>query len=331
MLFSIVVPIYGVEQFLTKCIESILQQNYRGFELILVDDGSKDSSGKICDQYARKDKRIKVIHKENGGLVSARKAGANIAKGQYIVPIDGDDWVSVELLKDLASVINEIPNLEVICYGINQGVGKGNYIQQKIGFPNGLYQQKKIREIIYPSLIKGRTGIRFMPNLCGKAVLREKYMKFQSIVPNGLNLGEDAAVTYPLISKANSIYILYKWDYYYRMNTNSMTKSRKEGFDWNNLRVLEKVWSKMLNQDYDFKPQIARYMCHDLFNVAKSHLQTNRLYDEVRNEILQELHSPDFQNYIHQAHFNIFCKEQLPKLLLETDCILGIKLLAKFI
>ena len=85
MLISIIVPVYNVEKFLTRCIESILNQDYSNIELILVNDGSKDNSGKICDKYAEIDERIRVIHKENGGLSSARNAGINIAKGEYIV------------------------------------------------------------------------------------------------------------------------------------------------------------------------------------------------------------------------------------------------------
>ena len=82
--FSVVVPIYNVEDFLEQCIESVLNQTYTNFELILVDDGATDQSGRICDDYAKKDDRIVVIHKKNGGLVSAREAGVMVAKGQYV-------------------------------------------------------------------------------------------------------------------------------------------------------------------------------------------------------------------------------------------------------
>ena len=93
-LLSVIVPVYNVERYLARCIDSILQQSYRNLELILVDDGASDSSGAICDEYAQKDPRVNVIHKENGGLSSARNAGLDAAKGEFISFVDSDDWIT---------------------------------------------------------------------------------------------------------------------------------------------------------------------------------------------------------------------------------------------
>ena len=102
MQFSVILPIYNVEKYLAECIESVLSQSFKDYELILVDDGSKDGSGRICDEYAQKDSRIKVLHKENGGLSDARNYGTERASGDYIVYIDSDDYVvSTEFLSDL--------------------------------------------------------------------------------------------------------------------------------------------------------------------------------------------------------------------------------------
>lgn len=98
---SVIVPIFNISKYLDKCIESILNQSYSDLEIILVDDGSSDNSGSICDYYATMDKRIRVIHKENGGLVSARKAGLEIATGEYIAFIDGDDWIDAEMYSEM--------------------------------------------------------------------------------------------------------------------------------------------------------------------------------------------------------------------------------------
>ncbi|MDQ1143763.1 glycosyltransferase involved in cell wall biosynthesis [Bacillus sp. SORGH_AS 510] len=102
---SVIVPIYNVEKFLSKCIETIINQSYKNLEIILVDDGSPDRSGEICDEYAAKDKRIKVIHQKNSGVSSARNAGINAATGDYVCFADGDDYLMpdyVEYLMDLA-------------------------------------------------------------------------------------------------------------------------------------------------------------------------------------------------------------------------------------
>ena len=92
-LISVIVPVYNVENYIAQCIESVIKQTYTKFEIILVNDGSKDNSGKICDEYALKDERIKVIHKENAGVSSARNVGIKQSKGQWITFIDSDDWV----------------------------------------------------------------------------------------------------------------------------------------------------------------------------------------------------------------------------------------------
>ena len=98
---SVIVPVYNVEKYLNRCVDSILNQTFADFELILVDDGSPDNSGKICDEYAKKDKRVVVIHKENGGLSDARNAGIDIARGGYVTFIDSDDWIDSEYLNVL--------------------------------------------------------------------------------------------------------------------------------------------------------------------------------------------------------------------------------------
>ena len=100
---SIIVPVYNSEKYLDACIDSILSQSFRDFELILVDDGSKDSSAQICDEYASQDTRVRVIHKANGGVSAARNDGLDIAKGEYITFIDSDDWVEREYLETLSN------------------------------------------------------------------------------------------------------------------------------------------------------------------------------------------------------------------------------------
>lgn len=116
VLVSIIVPVYKVEKYLGKCIESILSQSYQCWELILVDDGSPDQSGKICDEYAEKDTRIRVFHKDNAGVSSARNLGLDKAKGDYIMFVDSDDWISEDCLEICMEEVVE-SDLEAVQFG----------------------------------------------------------------------------------------------------------------------------------------------------------------------------------------------------------------------
>ena len=109
MRFSIIVPVYNVEKYLSRCMESILRQSYEDYEIILIDDGSTDESGEICDAYARRDARIQIIHQENYGLSGARNTGLNVARGDWIVFVDSDDWIETEMLERLDAQINKAP------------------------------------------------------------------------------------------------------------------------------------------------------------------------------------------------------------------------------
>lgn len=114
-LISVIVPVYKAEKYIHRCLDSLLTQTFSDFELILVDDGSPDNSGKICDDYARKDSRIRVFHKENGGVSSARQLGLDNARGEYTIHCDPDDWVEPDWLESLYSAaVNDIADM-VIC------------------------------------------------------------------------------------------------------------------------------------------------------------------------------------------------------------------------
>ena len=117
MFFSVIVPVYNVEKYLHECVDSILRQTFSDFELILVDDGSKDTSGNICDEYAAKDQRVKVIHKENGGQSTARNLGVKLAKGEYAVFLDSDDmFADNHFLEDLKNKSEKNPDIIVFRY-----------------------------------------------------------------------------------------------------------------------------------------------------------------------------------------------------------------------
>lgn len=128
-LVSVIVPIYRVEKYMRRCIDSILVQTYKDLEVILIDDGSPDDCGKICDEYAKKDARIKVIHKENGGLSSARNVGLDVATGEYISFVDGDDFISPIMIQTMVEKLEENSAELCIC-GFQYTDEDGNFLQK---------------------------------------------------------------------------------------------------------------------------------------------------------------------------------------------------------
>lgn len=116
VLLSVIVPVYNVEQYLPRCVDSILSQSYANLEILLVDDGARDASGTICDAYAARDSRVKVIHKANGGLSSARNAGLDAARGDYLAFVDSDDWIEKDAYEDMLSLALKY-GVKLVCGG----------------------------------------------------------------------------------------------------------------------------------------------------------------------------------------------------------------------
>lgn len=222
-LISIIVPIYKIDRFIGVCIESILNQTYRNLEIILVDDGSPDRCPEICDLYARKDSRIKVIHKQNGGLVSARKAGILAAQGEYIGYVDGDDWISPKFYESLYTSIEDC-NADVAIAGFSRDLfDKRDTILNSI--PSGVYVGLSIESLkkqmisVGPFFTHGITTY-----LWNKLFRREVIVQHQLACDESITIGEDAAVTYPTLMDCTKIVITDNCDYHYRQREDSMLK-----------------------------------------------------------------------------------------------------------
>ena len=145
-LISVIVPVYKVEDYLGRCVDSLLNQTYENLEIILVDDGSPDGSGKICDAYAERDGRVRVIHKENGGLSSARNAGLDIAGGEYVGFVDSDDWMDEHTYEWFMDMMLQ-EDLKLVCagrYDYSSWTGEKKWV---FALPNGkLFPARKWQE-----------------------------------------------------------------------------------------------------------------------------------------------------------------------------------------
>jgi len=216
---SVIVPIYKAENYLHKCIDSILAQTFQDFQLILVDDGSPDKSGKICDDYAVKDSRIEVIHKQNGGVMSARKCGILSARGLYSIQIDPDDWVEPSLLEDLfQEAIQEKADM-VICDFVEHYEGKSSISNQK---PESLFHTEVMKEMF----------TRLMGSTCNKLIRTLCYKQYNVIFFEDLVLLEDLFLMFQLLLHPIKVAYVPKALYHYErnINPNSLTMTQGERF-----------------------------------------------------------------------------------------------------
>lgn len=207
-MLSVIIPVYNVEKYLSRCVDSVLNQTYKNFELILVDDGSLDNSPVICDEYENKDSRIKVIHKENGGLSSARNAGLEICKGDYIFFIDSDDWLTDEnVLEEFISKA-EKENADFVYSFMNTATDK---IQKEIRMNQRFKDNDKLFFLSNPYLFSAWNKL-----------YKNTLLQFLQFVPGRVN--EDVDVIPLVFCKANKISRLDKHTYNYYQNQESITR-----------------------------------------------------------------------------------------------------------
>ena len=221
---SVIVPIFRIEKYLPECIDSLLDQSFLNFELILVDDGSPDNCPKICDDYSKKDARIKVLHKENGGLLSARKAGLKEAKGKYISYVDGDDWVDKFYLDTLFKLA-EANDSDLVTTGhFREFDGKIETIKPKTA---GIYDESELKSSIIPNAIYNGDFCEhgMSTYVWNKLFKRELLNKVLFDVPNEIIMGEDAAITYSYLAISKSLVVSRIPLYYYRQRHDSIVKS----------------------------------------------------------------------------------------------------------
>lgn len=293
MLFSVIVPIYNIEKYIRRCIDSVLEQSFADFELILVDDGSPDNCPSICDEYAEKDSRIKVIHKENGGLVSARQAGIRQACGDYIFNLDGDDSVCPDALESAQKIISET-NADIVSFSYRHCInGKiGDVVEDAV--PEGLYNKAQIEEDIYPRLLSDKNMEHIFYFLWGKAIKRELVLKHQLAVNPAISLGEDLSCVVPCYLDAQTVYMSKKAIYLYTIRNDSISTDFKTG----QIKQIEDVilGLQKLNMDKpsDFNEQISRYSCFMCFAILAAAAEGNhfssikKIKELIRNSIHKE-------------------------------------------
>ena len=216
---SVIVAIYNTAGYLGECLDSIIHQTYTDLEIILVDDGSTDESGNICDYYAAKDSRITVIHQINKGMVAARKAGLRAANGEYISFIDSDDFIEKDMYEKVITAIGDYEEVDCVVFGL-QEVYTDYIVSKRNNIASGYYKEEQLHTMYSGIFCNGsffEWGI--LPNWVTKVVRREVLLKSQYLnSEERVVYGEDAVGTLHVLSQAGNLLVLDICPYHYRQN-----------------------------------------------------------------------------------------------------------------
>lgn len=274
-LISIIIPIYNVEEYLVKCIDSVVKQTYANIEIFLVEDGSPDSCGLICDKYARLDSRIKVIHKKNGGLSDARNVALDCATGEYIVFVDSDDYVNENYIKNLYDLVTK--------YSVNMAVTLPiEFIEGTIpiSYPKKNAEKKLLKA---EALVNMLTQKDFDNNAWAKIYHSSLFKDVR--YPVGL-IYEDVPTTYKLILASSGVAFSSQKDYFYLLRKNSI-----EGSPFSDKKYESILWiindfenAKNSHPEFSnaFNSRIFSLLLHVYFETNLNSDYDKKLYDLIK-------------------------------------------------
>ena len=223
-LLSVIVPVYNVETYLCQCVDSLLAQDLDDYEIILVDDGSTDTSGAICDRYAAAHPHLRCIHQKNAGLPAARQSGMRASRGRYVTFVDSDDWIAPDMYAKMCGAIRVTGADIVICD--YTAVTTDSEIVCRNDFSAGYYDKTRLEREVYPRMLYSGTYFKYgiAPSLCNKIFRRELLLNHLFHVPTDIIIGEDALASYSCLLEASSVFFLDEPFYYYRSNANSVSR-----------------------------------------------------------------------------------------------------------
>lgn len=240
---SVIVAVYKAEAYLHRCVDSLLAQTFQDFEILLIDDGSPDHSGKICDDYAKQDARIRVFHKENGGVGSARQCGIDHARGEYTTHVDPDDWVEPTMLEEMYAKAKEDDADMVLADWYLEYVDDTKYVNQQ---PSSLDVKTVLSDFLC---------FKLKISLCGRLICTSCYKNSHIIFPLNIAYGEDNSVLIKMLCKMRKIsylpYAYYHYDSY--SNSNSLSRNRKDIAS-----VYDMIFNSYKDDLYAFSHQLYR-------------------------------------------------------------------------
>ncbi|HDR4437495.1 glycosyl transferase [Bacillus thuringiensis serovar brasilensis] len=283
MLISLIIPVYNAEKFLPRCLDSVKNQTYNDLEIILVNDGSTDNSGLICDEYAKKDKRFTVIHKENGGVSSARNVGLNVASGKYIGFVDPDDWIETTMFEKLYQLIEKNKADIVTCGYIREtvdGIILNKDIESDIKILN---QKEALNTIINPNGFRG-----FLWNKLFSVDVLNK--DFKIYFDENIHFCEDLLFCcQAILNSRNMVYDSTPY-YHYIIHSNNASQSRFSPKKLTALKALINVINLLKTKEEIKIEEYKNYFMHMNISLLMNGMQEERLEKESYKELKGNLY-----------------------------------------
>ena len=310
-LVSVIVPVYRAEKYIRQCVDSLLGQSYRNIEVILVDDGSPDRSGAICDEYAARDSRVKVIHQPNGGVSVARQTGMDNATGEYTIHADPDDWVESTMIEELVAKALEEDADMVICDYIVENKRKSSVVRQNPADDGqkDISCDRVIRKMLFQQL---------HGSCCNKLVRRACYNGVY-FTPSHLCYLEDLLSNVRLLKRGVSIcYLPRAFYHYWTDNTNSICHSVSDRNIRSKMDVVDVMRNELGIADEDLYIIKKMVLC-DLLETNRIE-EMRRLYPEITGRILNEGATMNlFTPYRNWLYFAIKCNARLAHTMLRAN------------
>lgn len=292
MRFSIIVPVFNVEEYLRECLESIIKQDFNDYEVLLIDDGSKDLSGTICEEFASRDARFKVFHKENGGSTSARKIGAINATGEYILCIDSDDYIEEKYLYTINSLLESNPDM--LCVGY-----KKQKTDIKNCIKNGTYKGIDLFAKYFIDLSKPFPNVgNIIYGIVTKAVKSKLFIESQLSIPNSVVFGEDMLLSGLILKEARTVIIDDYCGYIYRVNDSSLTNT----YDEKMIRRFTSSCDEFIK--YFEEEKVFWFALSNLFNIYALIAFKSKNYKEFKKELEKVNYCKSLKEYSNKAKAN---------------------------
>ena len=331
-LVTIIVPVYNAEKYLDKCITSLVNQTYKNLEIILVDDESPDNCPKLCDEWTKKDQRIKVIHKKNGGVSSARNMGLEIAKGEYILFIDSDDYIEINCLEECMKIIEKY-NLDIIKFGYQKELNH-YFRKNKFTVPvNRCIEESEYNKLIYKYILTTPDFYNIWNAIIRKQICQEN--KFDT----SLTMGEDYLYFVRCVSKSQKIYFLDSCFYHYIINNDSITHKFNIEKNVNklkncltaNLKIQEIINKKNYFNENDYIIQSIKNFNSSIYHCIKKCNYKDYCYyiDKIKNDVFLDKLILELFVYLPKETKHLLNKERKYFYFLKIK--FGVKLILKSI